>query len=82
MLIYNFISTTQIPHVSDPEMVEEILTLTMTQMMKGPTLIGILFTLWSANIWVFGLKHARNLSTKNAVITVAIPVGLYVLWTV
>ena len=82
VLIYNFISTTQIPQVSDPEMIEEILTLMMTQMMKGPTLIGILFMLWSANIWVFGLKHARNLSTKNAVITVAIPVGLYVLWTV
>ncbi len=38
--------------------------------------------LWSANIWVFGLKHARNLSTKNALITVAIPMAVYVLWTI
>jgi hypothetical protein len=44
--------------------------------------IGILFMLWSANIWVFGLKHARNLSTKNAVITAAIPVAAYILFSV
>jgi len=38
-------------------------------------LIGLLFMLWSANIWVFAVKYARNLTTRNAVITVAIPVG-------
>jgi hypothetical protein len=42
----------------------------------------MLFMLWSANIWVFGLKHARNLSTRNAVITVAIPVLAYIAYTV
>ena len=34
------------------------------------TIIQILFLLWSANIWIFGIKHARNLSTKHAIITV------------
>ncbi|VUT26934.1 MAG: Yip1 domain protein [Candidatus Methanolliviera sp. GoM_oil] len=56
-------------------------------LMKSPMMqlsyaINILFMLWSANIWVFGLKHARNLTTKNALITVAIPVAVYVLWTI
>ncbi|HDN68799.1 MAG TPA: hypothetical protein ENG23_04390, partial [Methanomicrobia archaeon] len=41
--------------------------------------VGILFMLWSANIWIFGLKHARNLSTRDAVLTVAIPVAIYIL---
>ena len=43
------------------------------------SIAGILFTLWSGIIWVFGLKHARNLSTKNALITVAIPVMVHIL---
>lgn len=45
-------------------------------------IIAILFMLWSASIWIFGLKHARNLSTKNALITVGIPVAAYVLYLV
>ena len=42
-------------------------------------IVGILFLIWSANIWIFGMKYARNLSTRNAVLTVGIPVGLYIL---
>lgn len=36
--------------------------------------VGVLFMLWSANIWVFAVKHARSLTTRNAIITVAIPI--------
>ena len=70
-LVYNSVSTAQI----------EALAPLMT-MMRLSSAVGLLFMLWSANIWVFGLKHARNLSTKNAVLTVAIPVAAYVLYTV
>jgi hypothetical protein len=38
-------------------------------------IIGIVFTLWSTILWIFGLKHARNLTTRNAIISVAIPVA-------
>lgn len=84
VLMYNFISTAQIPHVTDPTEMAEIITQWMVKnpMVQLSSIIGILFMLWSANIWVFGLKHARNLSTKNAVITVAIPVAAYVMYTV
>lgn len=83
VLVYNFISTVQIPVVTDPREVGEALEpLMKSPMMRLSSLIGILFTLWSANIWVFGLKHARNLSTGNAVITVGIPVAAYVLYSV
>jgi len=44
-------------------------------LLMGQSIISLLFLLWSANIWVFAVKHARNLTTRNAVITVAIPVG-------
>jgi hypothetical protein len=50
--------------------------------MKIATALGIIFTLWSANIWIFGLQYARNLSLKNAAITVGVPIGLSVLYTI
>jgi hypothetical protein len=84
ILMYNFISTAQFPHVTDPAEITEIITQWMTAnpMVRLSSIVGILFMLWSANIWIFGLKHARNLSTKNAVITVGIPVALYILYSV
>lgn len=45
-------------------------------------IIGILCTLWSGNIWIFALSHARNMSTKNAALTVAIPVSMYLLYSI
>ncbi len=83
VLIYNFLSTVQIPVVTDPAEIREALEpLLKDPMMQLSSFIGILFMLWSANIWIFGLKHARNLSTKNALITVGIPVAAYVLYTI
>ncbi len=83
IFIYNIVSTAQIPVVTDPaKMAEAFEPLLKSPMMQLSYAISILFMLWSANIWVFGLKHARNLTTKNALITVAIPVAVYVLWTI
>ena len=83
IFIYNIVSTAQIPVVTDPaKMAEALEPLLKSPMMQLSYAISILFMLWSANIWVFGLKHARNLSTKNALITVAVPVAVYVLWTI
>ena len=85
VLVYNFVTTVQIPPITitDPAEIQEVIT----PLMKSPMLmlssaVSILFMLWSANIWVFGLKHARNLSTRNALITVAIPVAAYILYSV
>ncbi|MBE0516768.1 MAG: YIP1 family protein [Methanophagales archaeon] len=84
VLLYNFISTAQIPHVTDPTEIAEVITQWMTKnpMVQLSSIISILFMLWSANIWVFGLRHARNLSTKNALITVGILVAVYILYSV
>jgi hypothetical protein len=41
---------------------------------------SVLFLVWSANIWIFGVKHARKLDTRNACITVLVPVGIMILY--
>ena len=64
----------------------QLISESMTQMLSYNPLyyasqaIGILCLLLSAYIWVFALLHARNLSMKNAIITVGVPVGLYVVY--
>ncbi|MDK2892208.1 YIP1 family protein [Methanohalophilus sp.] len=50
--------------------------------LQAVSVVGMIFMLWSANIWIFGIKHARSLSTKNAVITVGAPVALYLIYSV
>lgn len=45
-------------------------------------IIGILCLLLSAYIWVFALLHARNMSFKNAALTVGIPVGLSIVYQI
>lgn len=66
--------------ITDPQAVQDMMFADPS--MKIATILGLIFTLWSANIWIFGVKYARNLSLKNAVITVGIPIGLSVLYTV
>ena len=56
------------------------------EMMANPlmliaSILGIILMFWSANIWMSGVKHSRNLSTRNAFITVGIPVGVYIGYT-
>jgi hypothetical protein len=42
-------------------------------------LLGIIFLLWSANIWIFGVRSSRGLSLRNAALTVLLPVAVYIL---
>lgn len=44
--------------------------------------LGILFMLWAANIWIFGMRYARSLSLRNAAITVGVPVGIYIIFQI
>lgn len=66
--------------LENPELFQQ--TLMQDPLMQASAVIGILLMLWSANIWIFGIKHARNLTTKNALITVGVPVGLYLLYSI
>jgi hypothetical protein len=47
--------------------------------MQTMTIIGVIFMLWSTNIWMFGMKHARSLTTRNAFIAVCLPLVISLL---
>jgi hypothetical protein len=42
-------------------------------LLQAATIIGFLFGLWSFYINVYAVMHARNLSKRNAILTVGIP---------
>jgi len=65
--------------LENPELMEQ--SMLSNPMIQASAIVGIIFTIWSANIWIFGLMHSRNLSIKNAVLTVGIPIGLYIIST-
>ncbi len=89
-----YIPKVVIPHISfdpnDPNS-GQILQDAMKSLMHDPammaftqitTIISIIFLLWSANIWIFGAKHSRQLTLRNAAICVALPVVIFVIYTV
>jgi hypothetical protein len=54
----------------------------MVELMQITSLVAIVFLLWSANIWIFGIKHARQVSPRDAAICVGLPVVLYVIYVI
>jgi hypothetical protein len=54
----------------------------MMELSQITILITIVFLLWSANIWIFGLQHARKLSPRDAALCVGIPVIIYVFYLI
>jgi hypothetical protein len=74
-----YYSGVRLQPVSDPMLIEQAaLELVRAPMMQFITIIGLLFMVWTANLWIFGLQQTRELPSRKAVLTVAIPVGLYV----
>jgi hypothetical protein len=53
----------------------------MMEFTQITTVISIVFLLWSANIWIFGAKHSRQLAMRDAVICVMVPVLAFVFYT-
>ncbi len=66
--------------LENPQLIQQ--TMLSNPAMRMSALIGILLTIWNANIWVFGMKHARNLSTRGALLTVGIPVVVYIMYSI
>ncbi|WP_231476854.1 Yip1 family protein, partial [Methanoculleus sp. MH98A] len=82
---YQLLSGLNVPPMTNPEQIAEFSEELVSVLATDPLaqiagIVTILFTIWSANIWIFGMKYARNLSTRDAVLTVGIPVGLYILY--
>jgi hypothetical protein len=71
--------------LEDPAMIEQVTKAfthdpAMMELAQITTLVSIVFMLWSAHIWIFGIKHARGLSPRDAAICVGVPIVLYVLY--
>jgi hypothetical protein len=71
----------------DPQMIQDAIKAlmhdpAMMEMTQITLLISIVFLLWSANIWIFGIQNARTLSSRDAALCVAIPVVAYILYLV
>ena len=71
--------------LEDPAMIEQVTKAfmhdpAMMMLTQITTLVSIVFMLWSAHIWIFGMKHARGLSPRDAAICVGVPIVLYVLY--
>lgn len=69
----------------------ELITAAVKALMQDPvmmelsqitTIISMIFLLWSANIWIFGMQTSRKLSARDAALCVGIPVVLYILYMV
>ena len=54
----------------------------MMELSQIAMIISMVFLLWSANIWIFAMQHARKLSPRDAALCVSIPVVLYILYMV
>jgi hypothetical protein len=54
----------------------------MMELSQISSLITIVFLLWSANIWIFGIKHIRNVSPRDAALCVGIPVIAFILYMI
>jgi hypothetical protein len=53
---------------------------TVVQFTRITMVVSILFLLWSTYCWIHGMKHARQMTLKNATICVGVPVFLYILY--
>jgi hypothetical protein len=71
----------------DPQVIQEAVNAlmhdpAMMEMTQITSIISIVFLLWSANIWIFGMQHARGLSPRDSALCVGIPVVAYILYMV
>lgn len=60
------------------EMEAAIKAFATTPPMMAAAFIGIIFTIWSANIWLFGIKESSGLEFKKAAICVGVPLVIFI----
>ena len=47
--------------------------------MMTASFVSIIFTIWSANIWLFGIKESSGLEFKKAAICVGVPLVIFII---
>jgi len=77
-MIHQYLSGLQIGQIQNPKMLEEFIkSIIPREIVISNAIISIAFLLWGITIWIFGVKHARNLTLKDSAITVLIPSLIY-----
>ncbi|MDD4127022.1 MAG: Yip1 family protein [Methanomicrobium sp.] len=83
VLIYMHLSSLSLSPVTSQAEIEAATILMSTgPLMQAATLVGVIFLIWSVNIWIFGFMKCRKLSTKNAALAAGIPAVVYILITI
>lgn len=92
VVAFEYVPKIVVPHITsamvqDPVAIQEATKAlmqdpAMMEMTQIISIISIVFLLWSANIWIFGLQKARNISPRNAALCVGIPVIAYILYMI
>lgn len=54
----------------------------MLELTQITSLVAVVFLLWSASIWIFGLQHSRQLALRDAALCVGLPVVAYVIYMI
>ncbi len=89
LISFYYIPMIQVPvlsSVQDPAAIQRAVEQLMqdtafSELRMITSIISIIFVVWSANLWIFGIKHARNLPMKHAAVTVFIPVIVFIIFT-
>jgi hypothetical protein len=83
LILLQYAPAIPVPAVTSPEEVQQAVTALLKHpVLRLSSLIGIVMTIWSANLWIFGIRVARRLSMRDAALTVAIPVVAYIAYSV
>lgn len=83
-----YIPMIQVPvltSVQDPAAIEAAIQQLMqdtafSELRMITSILSVIFVIWSANLWIFGVKHARSLPLKQSAIAVVIPVVVYIIF--
>ncbi len=92
VIALNYIPRIHVPQLSaaasqNPDLITEAVKAlmhdpAMMELSQIAMIISMVFLLWSANIWIFGMQHARKLSPRDAALCVGLPVVLYILYMI
>jgi hypothetical protein len=83
IVLWAYLPGVQVSRVKDVMDIQSATTaLTHSPLFQITGLISTIFLLWSASIWIFGLRYSRELTLRNAVISVGLPVFVYIAITV
>lgn len=92
---FEYLPNVRVPQISTAgvpaDQLGQVIQNAVTTMMKDPSmveltqvtvLVSIVFLLWSANIWIFGIRNGRKLSPRDAALCVGIPVIVYIFYMI